>query len=86
MPGLQGQEEGVLQGRLMAADPKCPVCGSLSFFVKDPADEYETHEFTLVDGRAVCADPAAAPAVKAAPESFCGRCSWHGRIRGAQED
>ena len=34
----------------MAADPKCPVCGSLSFFVKDPADEYETHEFMLVDG------------------------------------
>ena len=48
----------------MAADPKCPVCGSLNFFVKDPADEYETHEFTLVDGRAVCADPAAAPVVK----------------------
>ena len=70
----------------MAADPKCPVCGSLSFFVKDPADEFETYEFTLVGGRAVCADPAAAPAVKAAPESFCSRCSWHGRIRGAQED
>ncbi|MCU0586395.1 MAG: hypothetical protein MUC46_10095 [Desulfobacterales bacterium] len=42
----------------MAADPACPICGSLSFFVKDPADEYETHEFTLVDGQAVCADPA----------------------------
>jgi hypothetical protein len=70
----------------MAADLKCPVCGSLSFFVKDPADEFETHEFTLVDGRAVSADPAAAPVVKGAAESFCNRCSWHGRIRGAQED
>jgi hypothetical protein len=86
MPGLQGQEEGVHQGRLMAADPKCPVCGSLNFFVKDPADEFETYEFTLVDGRAVCADPAAAPVVGGAAESFCNRCSWHGRIRGAQED
>jgi hypothetical protein len=26
---------------------KCPVCGSLNFFVKDPEDEYETHEFEL---------------------------------------
>jgi hypothetical protein len=64
----------------MAADPTCPICGSLSFFVKDPADEYETHEFTLAEGQAVCADPAAAPAVAAAAESWCGRCKWHGRI------
>jgi phage FluMu protein Com len=28
---------------------KCPVCGSLNFFVKDPDDEYETFEFELKD-------------------------------------
>ena len=85
MPGLQGQEEGVLQGRLMAAFFKCPICGSVAFYVNDPEDAFETHEFTLAEGQALCADPAAAPVVKAAPESFCSRCTWHGRIPGVQE-
>ncbi len=31
---------------------KCPVCGSQKFFLKDPADEYETYEFELKDGQA----------------------------------
>jgi hypothetical protein len=66
----------------MTLGPKCPVCGSRSFYVKDPADEYETHEFTLDGERVVCADPADAPLVAAAAESYCSRCSWHGDIRG----
>ena len=32
---------------------KCPVCGSLNFFVKDPDDEYETFEFELKDATIV---------------------------------
>jgi len=27
---------------------KCPVCGSLNFFVKDPDDAYETYDFELM--------------------------------------
>ncbi len=61
---------------------KCPVCGSVAFYVKDPEDEFETHEFTLTEGRAVCADPSTAPIVAAAAESRCGRCTWHGRVPG----
>ena len=38
---------------------KCPVCGSLNFFVKDPDDEYETHEFEL-KGQDVVFSPEAA--------------------------
>lgn len=64
----------------MAVFPKCPVCGSVAFYVKDPEDEFETHEFTLAEGRAVCSDPSDAPIVAAAAESRCGRCTWHGRI------
>ena len=69
----------------MDAFPKCPMCGSLGFFVKDPADEYETRQFTLGEGKAVCSDPTDAPLVANAAESFCSRCSWHGRIPGVNQ-
>jgi hypothetical protein len=58
---------------------KCPICGSLNFFVKDPDDEYETYEFEL-KGESTVFKPAAAgsrPEVKADTEVFCERCSWH---------
>ena len=29
---------------------KCPLCGCLDFFVKDPDDEFETHEFSVAGG------------------------------------
>ena len=29
---------------------KCPVCGCIEFYMKDPADEYETYEFEYKDG------------------------------------
>ena len=35
---------------------KCPVCGCIKFYVKDPADEYETYEFECNDG-VICFDP-----------------------------
>jgi len=64
----------------MAAFPKCPVCGSLGFYVKDPQDEFETFAFALANGRAVCDGPTTAGIVAGAAESYCSRCSWHGRI------
>ena len=64
----------------MPNDPACPVCGSLSFYVKDSQDEFETYGFTLADGRAVCDDSASCGIVAGAAESYCSRCSWHGRI------
>jgi hypothetical protein len=57
---------------------KCPVCGSLKFFVKDPADEYETHEFDLRDGQAVFPDES--QEVLPVTETYCNRCAWHGKF------
>ena len=63
---------------------KCPVCGSLNFFVKDPDDEYETFEFELKDAKIVYiseADETDSPAVKADTEVFCEKCSWHDKFQ-----
>ena len=62
---------------------KCPVCGSLNFFVKDPDDEYETHEFELKDDNAVF-DPEAeesnSPDLKTDTEIFFEKCTWHDKF------
>ncbi|MGD8343798.1 MAG: hypothetical protein PVI38_13145 [Desulfobacterales bacterium] len=59
---------------------KCPVCGSLNFFVKDSEDEYETCEFEL-KGDDVVFDPESAESdcaeVNSDTEVFCEKCSWH---------
>jgi RNase P subunit RPR2 len=62
---------------------KCPVCGSINFFVKDPADEYETYDFEL-KGDSVVFNPGAADLgleIKPDTEVFCERCSWHDRFQ-----
>ena len=63
---------------------KCPVCGSLNFFVKDPDDKYETHEFEL-KGQDVVFNSGAAefhhPDLKADTEVFCEKCAWHDRFK-----
>ena len=63
---------------------KCPVCGSLNFFVKDPDDEYETYEFEL-KGEEVVFDPGTGESeraeVKNDTEVFCEKCSWHDRFQ-----
>ncbi len=63
---------------------KCPVCGSLNFFIKDPDDEFETHEFEL-KGHDVVFNPEAAesvsPDLKADTEVFCEKCTWHDRFQ-----
>jgi hypothetical protein len=63
---------------------KCPVCGSLNFFVKDPDDEYETFEFALKDDSVVFSpntDESDSPEVKSETEVFCEKCSWHDKFQ-----
>jgi hypothetical protein len=63
---------------------KCPVCGSLNFFVKDPDDEYETFEFELKDAKIVYnseADESNSPEVNSDTEVFCEKCSWHDKFQ-----
>ncbi len=62
---------------------KCPVCGCQGFYVKDPDDEFETYEFTLGDGGISFesgTDAAEAPALEDGTETFCNKCSWHGKL------
>jgi hypothetical protein len=63
---------------------KCPVCGCLEFYVKDPEDEFETYELSVADGgvRLAAGGEGPAPvAVVDATETFCNRCSWHGQLK-----
>jgi hypothetical protein len=63
---------------------KCPLCGSLKFFVKDPDDDYETFEFELKDDGVVFTPDAAesdSPEVKNDTEIFCDKCSWHDKFQ-----
>ncbi len=57
---------------------KCPVCGCQRFFIKDPADEYETHEFDVKQGRPEFEGDAWE--VLPETETHCTRCSWHDRF------
>jgi hypothetical protein len=62
----------------------CPLCGSLNFFVKDPDDEYETHEFELKGQDVVFNHEAAesnSPEVKSDTEVFCEKCAWHDKFQ-----
>ena len=61
---------------------KCPVCGSVKFYVKDPDDEYETYEFEFVDGEirpGADMNGSELPAIGAGTETFCNQCAWHGK-------
>jgi hypothetical protein len=63
---------------------KCPLCGSLNFFVKDPEDEYEIYEFELKDDSVVFSSEtveSGSPEVKSETEVFCEKCSWHDKFQ-----
>ena len=63
---------------------KCPACSCVSFYIKDPDDEYETHEFELVnDEVAFGSDDEASPnpEVHDDTETYCNKCSWHGKFK-----
>ena len=65
------------------SDEKCPLCGSESFYVKDPIDPYEIYEFDLKDGKIVFSsdtDESEVPEVLDETETYCNRCSWHDKL------
>ncbi len=65
------------------AQSKCPVCGCVQFYVKDPDDEFEVYEFECRKGQ-VCFDPGAetsgCPDINDQTEVFCNACVWHDRF------
>ncbi len=61
---------------------KCPTCGSQRFFVKDPEDDYDTHEFDLQEGQPMFADEP--QEILPETETYCCRCSWHDRFKTLQ--
>lgn len=61
----------------------CPLCGSTSFYVKNPDDEYELYPFELEGNEAVFAEDMAVsecPEVAAGTRTFCSKCAWNGRF------
>ena len=61
----------------------CPLCKSDKFYVKDPDDAYETHEFEWRDGRVffeAYENSDQAPEITEKIEIFCRRCAWHGPL------
>jgi hypothetical protein len=60
---------------------ECPLCGCQDFFVKNPDDEFETHEFSVASGEVrFDRDEEGAPEIGEATETFCNKCSWHGKF------
>ena len=60
----------------------CPICKSHQFYIKDPSDAYEVHEFECREGRVRFTETEAADdPVKIGEdrEIFCQRCAWHGK-------
>lgn len=65
------------------AQSKCPACGCLQFYVKNPLDEYDIYGFECRDGE-VCfeedLDEAECPEVTDGTEAFCNACAWHDKF------
>ncbi|MFZ0610721.1 MAG: hypothetical protein WAM73_00640 [Desulfobacterales bacterium] len=62
---------------------KCPICQSVSFFVKDPYDEYSPFKFKCHDDEIrfdTEVDAEEVPEVHDNTEAFCDKCAWHGRF------
>ncbi len=63
---------------------QCPVCKSLTFYVKDIDDEYETYRFDFRDNQ-VCFDPEVNPSdipeLTGETETYCDKCAWHGKFK-----
>jgi hypothetical protein len=61
---------------------KCPVCGCIKFYVKNPDDEYDIIEFECRDGdvHAEADMDGASRKIDENTETFCNACSWHDRF------
>ncbi|WP_136809787.1 hypothetical protein [Desulfosediminicola flagellatus] len=63
---------------------KCPDCGTDSFYVKDPEDQYNISEFNLEKGKIEYVDPDGDDErveVLEDTEVFCNRCAWHDKFK-----
>ena len=70
-------------------ESKCPVCGCLQFYVKNPDGPYETCEFECRDGEIVFSsdvDDAEKPDIGGDTETFCDKCVWHGEFNELKKD
>ena len=66
------------------ADSKCPLCGSQSFFFKDPVDPFEIYEFDLEGGKIKFSseiEESELPTVEGETETYCNRCAWHDKLK-----
>ena len=66
------------------AELKCPLCGSNSFYTKDPTDPYEVYEFDLSDVKVVFnseVDESDLPEFDEETETYCNRCAWHYKLK-----
>ena len=62
---------------------KCPTCGCEKFYIKDKDDEYEIYEFTTAGGTVAFSDGGDqenAPDLANNTETFCNKCTWHGKF------
>ncbi len=62
---------------------KCPYCGCVEFYVKNPDDEYDIYEFTCKDGDIsfeVEVDENDVPPMNDSTETYCNKCAWHGKM------
>ena len=65
------------------SETKCPLCGSASFYTKNPEDQYEIYEFDLEDEEIVFTSEATGselPDIEVTTETYCSRCAWHGQF------
>lgn len=63
---------------------KCPDCGSQSFYIKDPEDQYNISEFDVQEGEIVFTSGEEASTnleLGDDTETFCDRCAWHDKFK-----
>lgn len=63
---------------------KCPDCGTDCFYVKDPEDQYNITEFSLVSGKIDYVDSGDEEErieVAEDTEIFCDKCAWHDKFK-----
>lgn len=63
---------------------KCPDCGTQSFYVKDPEDQYNISEFSLANGTIeYVAENGDEDPIEVFEETeiFCDQCAWHDKFR-----
>jgi hypothetical protein len=60
------------------------MCGCNRFYLKDPDDEYDIHEFDLRGGVVVFTArqvDGGGPDIQGETETYCDNCSWHGKFK-----